>query len=60
MSELEFAVPVLTDVAILTFCLAIKRICKRIIRRNRHMTIDTDSALHTHISDGTGYSMKNY
>ena len=35
MSGLEFNVTVLTVVAVLTFCSAIKRICKKITRRNR-------------------------
>ena len=35
MSGLEFAVTVLTVIAVLTFCSAIKRICKRIIHNNR-------------------------
>ena len=35
MSGLEFALAVLTVIAVLTFCSAIKRICKRIIRKNR-------------------------
>lgn len=35
MNGLEFAVAVLTVIAVLTFCSAINKICKRIIRRNR-------------------------